>query len=39
MTYKTKNLQTLIIKNTLFSFVANALCTIETNRTLNPVYK
>ena len=40
MTYKTKNLQTLIIKNTFFFlFVANASCTIETNRTLNPVYK
>ena len=39
MTYKTKNLQTLIIKNTFFLYVANASCTIETNRTLKPVYK
>ena len=38
MTYKTKNLQTLII-NFFFLFVANAPCTTETNRTLNPVYK
>ena len=39
MTYKTKNLQTLIIKNTFFLYVANASCTIETNRTLKAVYK
>ena len=40
MTYKPKNVQTLIIKNAFFFlFVANASCTIETNRKLNPVYK
>ena len=38
MTHKTKNLQTLVLKK-FFFFVANASCTIETNRTLNPVYK
>ena len=37
MTYKIKNLQTLVLKK--LSFLANASCTIETNRTLNPICK
>ena len=40
MTYKTKNLQTLVIKNTFFfSFLPNASRTIENNRTLKLVFK
>ena len=37
--YKTKNLQTLIIKTIhFFLILANASCPIETIKTLNPVY-
>ena len=39
MTYKTKKFtNTNNKKYIFFLFVANASCTIETNRTLNPVY-
>ena len=41
MTYKTKKFTNTNNKKYIFSYivVANALCTIETNRTLNPVHK